>query len=136
MDIGGIRTIERKDIYEPLVLQVLGKRGIDRRAKVVVADKALSDDIVIDASDECRLSRVCLSSGLVNEADAILVLCRRAPVLPLGRRDAPGIDKSTSSAGEPFLYSSNLAGIMIVSTRGRCFSTCHAGTPRSGRLHD
>ena len=92
MDIGGIRTIERKDIYEPLVLKVLSERGIDRCAKVVVADETLADDIVVDARNECRLSRVCLAGRLVDKADAILVSCRRAPIFPFGRRDAPGID--------------------------------------------
>ena len=48
-DSGGLGGVERKDIYEPLVLKVLGERGIDRRAKVVIADKTLADDIVVDA---------------------------------------------------------------------------------------
>ena len=63
MDIGGIRTIERKDIYEPLVLKVLGERGIDRCAKVVVADETLADDIVVDARNESRLALIRLSSA-------------------------------------------------------------------------
>ena len=85
---GGLGGVERKDIYEPLVLKVLGERGIDRSAQIVVADKTLADDIVVDARNECRLSRVCLAGRLVDKADAILVSCRRAPIFPFSRRDA------------------------------------------------
>ena len=71
---GGLGCVERKDVNEPLVLKVLGERGIDRRAKVVVPDESLADDIIVDAGDERRLSRICLARGLVDEADAVLVL--------------------------------------------------------------
>ena len=85
---GGLGRVKRKHVDKPLVFQMLGERGVNRRPQVIVADKPLADDIFVDPGNERGLSRFGVASGLVDETDARLVALRRPQIFALGSRDA------------------------------------------------